>query len=145
MKFWDTSALLLLLVEQPASREARALFRADANIVVWKYTRVEVMSALHRLHRDGALSDEDFGKARQRAEALLGRVTVIEQVDAIGERAETAVAVHPLRTLDALQLGAALVMADDRPRKGHFVAVDGKLHDAARAQGFATTRIDRML
>ena len=43
---------------------------------------------------------------------------------------------HPLRTADALQLGAALVAADGDPQSLELVTLDRRLADAARREGF---------
>lgn len=44
---------------------------------------------------------------------------------------------HPLRAADALQLAAALVWADRRPRGHPFVCLDAGLREAAHAEGFS--------
>jgi len=56
MRFWDSSAIVPLLVQGPVTAGLVAEFRKDPLLVVWWGTRVECASALARLERAGALS-----------------------------------------------------------------------------------------
>lgn len=136
MRFWDSSALVSLVVEQRASRACRALYRADPAVAVWALTRTEIASALHRLGRERLLEDRGVAAALGRLEALVDRATEVTALDGVRERAERALAVHPLRAADAMQLAAALVLTRDRPRRRAFVVADARLADAARREGF---------
>lgn len=62
----------------------------------------------------------------------------IEIYDAAAARihAERIVMDHPLRTADALHLGAALVAADGDPQSLELVTLDRRLAEAARREGF---------
>lgn len=55
MTFWDSSAIVPLLFEEPASPACRALLRSAPRQVVWFFTRTEVQSALWRKLREGQL------------------------------------------------------------------------------------------
>jgi predicted nucleic acid-binding protein len=136
MKFWDSSALLPLVIEETTSKACRALRRADPAVAVWTLTRVELASALHRLVRDGTLGRLDLNAALRRMDLMIGRFTEVAAVDHVRERAERVLGMHPLRAADALQLGAALVLVQDRPRRRGFVTSDERLVDAAGAEGF---------
>ena len=46
MKFWDSSAVMPLLVEERASARFARIHAADPEIVVWWATEVECVSAL---------------------------------------------------------------------------------------------------
>jgi hypothetical protein len=63
-------------------------------------------------------------------------VRTISAIKPVRTRALEVLAHHPLRSLDALQLGAALVAADDDPASLDLVCLDGRLADAARREGF---------
>lgn len=136
MRFWDSSAVLPLLVEEARSKECRALRRADRTMVVWMLTRTEVLSALHRLVREGHLRKPDLGPATRRLDTLSSTWTEVDALEPARERAERALGVHVLTAADALQLGAALVAARDRPKRRVFITADERLADAARAEGF---------
>ena len=53
MKFWDSSAIVPLLVNESASEMMLALLKADSEMVVWWASRTECLSALHRRVREG--------------------------------------------------------------------------------------------
>ena len=136
MRFWDSSALVPLVVPEPQSDWARSLLRDDAVGVIWVLSRVEVHSALVRRRRDGALRAEDFAAARARQELLFANLSPVVAVEEIAERALRALDLHDLRSADALQLAAALVAARERPRELPFVTLDARLAEAATREGF---------
>ena len=62
MRFWDSSAVAPLLVEQATTAAARGWADEDPDLAIWTLTPVEICSAVHRLVRDGAL---ELAQARQ--------------------------------------------------------------------------------
>ncbi len=56
----------------------------------------------------------------------------------VREFAEHAILVYDLKTGDALQLAAALVWSEGKPRGRQFVAADDRLLAAASHEGFTT-------
>jgi uncharacterized protein len=140
MRFWDSSAIVPMLVEEPASRACRHLARTDPTMVVWCLTRLEVHSALERLRREGALPSESIVAAARRLTRLAVRWTEIDALIPVRERAERLLRVHPLRAADALQLAAALLAVGDQPRGRGFVTLDDALLLAADREGFDAVR-----
>ncbi|MBI4616716.1 MAG: type II toxin-antitoxin system VapC family toxin [Planctomycetes bacterium] len=136
MRFWDSSAIVPLVVEEAASRSCRDHLRADRQVVVWCLTRTEVLSGLCRRRREGGLSQEDLARAESRLEKLAVRWDEVDAVLPVREAAERLLRVHALRAADALQLAAALVLVDHRPRRRPFVSLDEGLSAAAAAEGF---------
>jgi uncharacterized protein len=59
VSFWDTSAIVPLLVDEEASAEMRTLLASDPEIVAWWGTPVECASTTARLRREGILSLDD--------------------------------------------------------------------------------------
>ena len=55
MRFWDSSAIVPLLVEQPSTAGLTIDFERDPDIVVWWATVAECASALSRLEREEIL------------------------------------------------------------------------------------------
>ena len=55
------------------------------------------------------------------------------------ETAKRLLRLHPLRGADALQLAAALTVAQNDPSSIGFVTLDMRLRDAASRQGFTVT------
>ena len=45
MKFWDTSALVPLIVDEPGTKAARDLLAEDADVMIWTLTSVELLSS----------------------------------------------------------------------------------------------------
>lgn len=142
MRFWDSSAIVPLLVEEPASARCRGLVRADPRIVVWLLTRTECVSALRRQVREGDLSERDVAVAEKRLEKLARRWAEVEAVLPVREVAERLLRVHALRAADALQLGAALLFVAQRPRGRQFVVIDDGLATAAEREGFDVIRAE---
>ncbi len=136
MRFWDSSAVVPLVVEEAASRACRDHLRADRQMVVWCLTRTEVLSALCRRRREGGLRREDLARAEGRLEKLAVRWDEVDGVLPVRDAAERLLRVHPIRAADALQLAAALVLVDHRPRRRPFLSLDDVLSAAAAAEGF---------
>jgi predicted nucleic acid-binding protein len=136
MLFWDSSAIVPLVLEEDASEGARVVLRQDRDMVVWWGTPVEVLSALARAERGRAIPPADLGLARRALEELSERWNEVLPSDEVRERAGVGLLHHPLRAGDALQLGAALTWARGRPRAHGFLSLDERLADAARREGF---------
>lgn len=136
MKFWDTSAVVPLLVSQPVSDLVRPLLRADEGIVVWWATAVECMSALARLERTGELQSPAVQVAADALALLRQGWTEVTPTDAVRDTATRLLRVHPLRAADALQCAAAVVWSGGSPVGLEFVTADARLRDAMSREGF---------
>lgn len=139
MRFWDSSALVPLVVEEPSSPACRRLLRADATIVVWALARVEVHSALRRLRRMRLIEAPSLRQAQLRLDRMSRRWDEVVAIEATRDEADRLLDAHGelnLRAADAVQLGAALVSCEGRPRRRAFVTLDDDLGVAARAEGF---------
>src|SRR5436309_15047346 len=109
VKFWDASAAALICLAQPGSTEMRRLYGEDNDIVLWWGTRVECVSAIARLVREGQLDYTAEAEARRRLDMLVQQSLEVTPTGGLRVRAERSLRVHPLRAADALQLAAALV------------------------------------
>jgi uncharacterized protein len=136
MRFWDSSAIVPLLVAQSGSERVDAWFRKDRELVLWTLTGVEITSALWRLVREGALVEGDARVAEQRAAELAAASRVVVDLDSVKAYALRLLRVHSLRAADALQLGAALVWANGRPEGRILCTLDDRLTQAAHREGF---------
>lgn len=137
MKFWDTSAIVPLCVEELVSSTAKSILRKDPSIVVWWATRTECVSALVRQLRDGSLGSVGERQARQVLETLAKAWTEVQPAEALRGAAERLLAVHPLRAADAFQLAAALQWCQRQPSGMALVSFDARLREAAYKEGFA--------
>jgi uncharacterized protein len=135
MRFWDSTALVPLIVAQPTSATVDQWFAADAAIAVWTLTSVELASAVARLLRERSMDDSAAHKAEGRIDQLMGSCHAVIDVEAVKAQARR-LRVHPLRAADALQLGAAGEWAINRPAERVFHTFDGRLAIAARREGF---------
>lgn len=135
MRFWDSSAIVPLLVHEPAHATAVDEFGRDPDVIAWWATPVECVSALARLERDGALTAGDVREALRRLDALAAAWHEIGPIAPIRQRAIRLLRVHTLRAADALQLGAALVAAEDEPSSLPIVTFDERLALAAEREG----------
>lgn len=136
MRFWDSSAIVPLLVHQTQTRRAQALYRECDDIILWWGTRVECDSALARLEREGMLSSDAVATAFTRLDALAGNYHEIEPSRDIQKISRRLLRTHRLRAADALQLAAAHVAAEHAPDALPFVCFDERLELAAQREGF---------
>lgn len=136
MKYWDSSALVALVVDEPRSAERRATLRRDSVIVTWWGSRIECASALNRLERDHRFGGDGFDRSMEQLGLLAASWVEIEPVEQVRRRAIRLLRLHPLRAADALQLAAALTAADEDPQRLDMVSSDDRLSAAARREGF---------
>ncbi len=136
MRFWDTSALVPVFIAERETRIARRWFREDLAVVVWSLTRVELLSALARRRREESGAARRLASARRRVLAAWPQWTEVVAIDVVRRHAERLVETHPLRAADALQLAAALVVAEQDPSSLTFVTLDQRQADAAEREGF---------
>ena len=105
-------------------------------MVAWWATAVEGRGALVRLQRKGLLSVPAFQVSSERLSALLSSSKEIPPSKTVRDIALLQLDRFPLRAGDALQLAAALVWCNERPRGRWFVCDDRRLAAAATAAGF---------
>jgi uncharacterized protein len=136
MRFWDTSALVPLLVDEPTSRGVHEVFQGDPAVAAWWATEVECVSALVRLEREDVMNDAELARALGRLDRLAAAWHVVEPADGVRRTAIRILRLHPLRAADAFQLAAARVLAEDHPEAVPFVTSDAELARAAEREGF---------
>jgi uncharacterized protein len=136
VRFWESSALIPLLLQEPTSARLQDLLRRDPAVAVWWGTPVECASALARRQRDGALARSEVRQAQGALDDLRAGALEIEPTEEVRSRAMRLLAVHRLRAGDALQLAAALIWSQERVRGVGFVCLDDRLRGAAAREGF---------
>jgi predicted nucleic acid-binding protein len=136
VRFWDSSALVPLLVQQPSSKRVDLWFSEDPRIALWTLSGVEITSALWRLVREGRLEEDGAREAESRARELASASHTVVDVEATKALAQRLLRVHALRAADALQLAAALVWAAGRPQGKTMHTFDDRLAGAALREGF---------
>ena len=136
MTFWDSSAIVPLLVDEDRTDAAVGKARQDGELVVWWGTPTECASAIARLERDGAPADK-VSEAFARLDELAMTWIEVEPHDDVRQIARRLLRVHPLRAADALQLAAAYIAAERRPATLQVVTFDERVRHAALKEGFA--------
>jgi predicted nucleic acid-binding protein len=136
MKFWDSSVIVPLLVNQASSVAVSDEVERDPDLVVWWGTGVECVSAFTRLEREGKITAAELVAAIDNLPVLAASWQEVQPAARVRQTAERLLRVHPLRAADALQLAAAVIAADDDPRSLPFVTLDDRLARAAEREGF---------
>jgi len=137
VRFWDSSAVVPLVCAESASGRCRSWLRADPVMLVWALAATEVVSALTRKRREGALERSLFAAAKERLAKLERAWNEVTQYDAVRARARRLLEVHLLSAADALHLAAALIAVEERPAIIEIVTFDQRLREAAEKEGFA--------
>ncbi len=137
MRFWDTSAITPLLVDEPDSELRERQLREDPHLLVWFSTPAEIESALCHRRRDRSLDANAEFLARARWAEIEDVWAEVEPLRIVRERAVRLLRVHALRAADAMQLAAALIACSERPRGFWFLTGDERLRAAAVAEGFS--------
>lgn len=136
MKFWDASAVVPLLSDEAPRSRLLELLNEDPQMLVWWGTTLEVVSALARREREGALTAEAVADAVTSLRLLAEYWEEVVPSDAVRRTAERLLRSHPLRAAESQQLAAALAAAEHDPTALEFVCLDERLAHAARREGF---------
>ena len=134
--FWDSSALIPIVLPEPRSAALTEAMAADREVTLWWGTPVECLSATYRRHRESPLPAPLLTAALNRLRALVEDADTVAPSDDVRRRAGRLVATHPLRAADAFQLAAALAWCEEQPAGEAFVCLDDRLREAARREGF---------
>ncbi len=136
MRYWDSSALIPLFVQQGDTETRKDLLREDPQIITWWGSRVECTSAFNRLLREGIIDQNDFDQIQNQLDNFASSWVETQATEKLRQRALRLLRLHPLRAADALQLAAALVACEESPQTLAFICSDVRLSDAAAKEGF---------
>jgi len=137
VSYWDTSAIVPLLVNESESVLRAGQLLAVSGIVTWWGTRSEAVSALCRREREGSISAMTFEYAVDRLNLLADQWSEVIASEALRLRSERLLRVHPLRAADAWQLAAALLSTREETAGTGFHTSDARLALAAAKEGFS--------
>ncbi|MGI8873265.1 MAG: type II toxin-antitoxin system VapC family toxin [Egibacteraceae bacterium] len=133
--YFDSSALVKLVVEEVGSDDAAELWDAADAALSSRVAYAEVRAALAAAHRDHRLTDDHLVEARQLWEAFWGSLRIVEVDADLGQRAGELAQEHALSGFDAIHLASVLLLAADEPVVATW---DARLHTAAQTIGLAT-------
>jgi uncharacterized protein len=136
MSFWDSSAIVSAVANQPSGSDMEQLLVDDPDLVVWWGTAVELASAATKLRRQHLTDEAGFLKLLEKSEKISDEADQIEPTEQVRRTALRILRVHDLSAADALQLAAALVWTNHETTGAGFVCLDKRLREAAEREGF---------
>jgi len=142
LRYWDSSALVPLLIAESGTRAMEALLAADAGMVTWWGTPIECSSAIARRARDEPEADANVAVASRKLAALEADWAEVSPSERLRTLARRLLRVHDLRAADALQLAAGLAALNTRDEPLPFVTLDDRLALAASREGFPVLGLD---
>jgi uncharacterized protein len=132
--YFDTSALIPLLIEEPGSSRAGRVWDVVDHVTSVRLIYTEARAALAQAARLGRLATADFPATLDGLERLYGQLDLLEVDDLLVRRAGELAERHAVRGYDALHLAAAERV---RGETSVVVAGDGDLCVAAGTLGMA--------
>jgi len=139
--YFDTSALVKRYVNEAGRRDVLRLLRGH-EVVTSAILPIELRSALRRRVSEGTLDEERVPAIMKRVATECGFWALIEVSGNVLTAAETLVAAHPLRALDAVHVASAQLFAVRvAVPELVFVSADARQVTAAAAVGMAVRHI----
>ena len=108
--YFDSSALVKLVVDEPGSDEAAALWDGADAVVASRITHPEVCAALAAAARGGRIAEADREHAFEQWDGYRQGLRLVELTADVEQRAGTLAARHALGGLDAIHLASALLL-----------------------------------
>lgn len=138
LAYFDASAFVKLLVEEPGTELAVALWDGCDAAVSSRLAYPEVRAALAAAHRNHDLDRNGLAQAEESWDAFWGATRPVELTAAVARHAGELAKDHALRGADAVHLASALAMSD----RSLIVAVwDRRLHAGALATGIGVAPV----
>ena len=140
--YFDTSALVKRYVDESGRREVLRLLR-QGECVTSAVLPVELRSGLRRRVAEGSIDAARLPAILRHVGADRPYWTLVEVGIDVLAGAETLVAAHPIRTLDAIHVASAQLFAARVSMPGlTFVSADKRQTDTAVAVGLIVRHIE---
>jgi hypothetical protein len=133
--YFDTSAIVPLVIAEPGSSRARSLWESADRVVSVRLVYPEARAALAHAHRLGRLAARQHRAAVSDLEARHDELDLVEIDVDLARRAGDLAETHVLRSYDAVHLAAAMTIGAEETV---LVAGDRSLIAAGAALGLAT-------
>ncbi len=133
--YFDTSALVPLLVEEPGSEQAGRLWDASSRVVSVRLAYPEGRAALAQAQRESRITDRGLRQAVREFDRLFDQLDIVEITPGLAHRAGELAEAHALRGYDAVHIAAAEQLLDNDLV---VVAGDAAMLRAGQALGLAT-------
>jgi predicted nucleic acid-binding protein len=134
LAFWDSSALLKLLFEEPGTDLAVGLWDESAGVVASRLSVPEVSAAIAAAERGGRIDGARARVARAERLRYLAALDVVEVSADLAANAAALAVRHALSGADAVHLATALTLRHDELVVATW---DGRLATAAAAEGLS--------
>jgi uncharacterized protein len=138
ISYFDTSALVPLIVAEPGSSAARELWNGASRVASVRLVYPETRAALAQAHRGRRLNSRQLRSAVAVLEELFAQLDVVDVDDDLARHAGELAEVHGLRGYDAIHLAAADRLHDDELV---LAAGDQDLLAAAQRLGMNTAAV----
>ena len=111
--YFDASALVKLVIEEPGSDDAAALWDGADAVLSNRVANAEVRAAIAAAQRAGRLTTEQKAGARHLWGRLWPALRVVEVSQDVGQHAGDLAEEHALSGFDAIHLASALLVDAD--------------------------------
>jgi uncharacterized protein len=128
--FFDTSAFVKRYIEEAGTDKVIAICRQADDLVLSVICLPEMISTLNRLVREGKLSSPEYQKTRDLIFTEIEDTEICYVTPEVVTQTIKCLENSPLRAMDALHLGCALLVEPDL-----FVSSDQRQVEAARREG----------
>jgi len=128
--FFDSSAFVKRYIDEPGTDKVIEICRQADNLVLSVICLPEIISTLTRLVREGKLLSHNYQQIRDLILTEIEDIEVCYVSPEVVTRTIKCLEKSPLRAMDALHLGCALVVKPDL-----FVSSDRRPVEAARRNG----------
>jgi len=128
--FFDTSAFVKRYIEEPGTDKVTEICTQADDLVLSVICLPEMISTLNRLVREGRLAPHDYRKIRDLILLEMQDTEICYVTPDVVARTIKCLENSPLRAMDALHLGCALLVEPDL-----FVSSDVRQVEAAKKEG----------
>ena len=134
--FFDTSAFVKRYIEELGTKKVIEICSQAERLVLCIMCLPEMISTLNRLVRERKLSENQYQQVKNLLLDDFEDVEVCGITTEVIKHAIECLERHPLRAIDALHLGCALVVKPDV-----FVSSDQRQIEAASREGLSTRKV----
>jgi len=137
VRYYDTSALVKQYLQEAGSKLVLELLKSGEKVYTASLTYAEGHAAFSRRTREGRLTRQTARRLALRFDKDWESYDVVILGEDVLRLARQMLYRHPLRSADAIHLASALLLARTSPTaRWSFICADGRLCDAAKAEGF---------
>ncbi len=135
LAYFDSSALVKLIVDKEGSRDVAVLWDGADAVASSRVAHPEARAALAAAHRAGRLDDAGHDQAKDAWSELHAALRMVELTAEVEEEAARLAEAHALGGFDAIHLASASMLPGAQP----IVATwDRRLLQAAKSAGLVT-------